>query len=202
MAVMLAALVLGPVPSASAQSRDDFSYWDANGNGDLTCSEAMGRDEGLRLPAYEDDRDGTGIIYEWLERTRSSDTDNDGIACDSASNPNGYIPNVEEPAPDLVVLGPNVSDNSPVDAGAAFTLSATVTERRGRALLRDAAATTLRYYQRRRMRRSRHRTRRWARTRWASCRHRERAAERVDRSDGAGVGWHVLLRRVRGCGDG
>ena len=101
MAVMLAALVLGPVPSASAQSRDEFSYWDANGNGDLTCSEAMGRDEGLRLPAYEDDRDGTGIIYEWLERTRSSDTDNDGIACDSSSNPRGYIPKAqtEDPQP-------------------------------------------------------------------------------------------------------
>ena len=57
---------------AAAQSRDEFAYWDANGNGDLTCAEAAGRDEGLRLPAYEDDRDGTGIIYEWLERTRSS----------------------------------------------------------------------------------------------------------------------------------
>ena len=141
MAVMLAALVLGPVPSASAQSRDEFSYWDANGNGDLTCSEAMGRDEGLRLPAYEDDRDGTGIIYEWLERTRSSDTDNDGIACDSASNPNGYIPNVEEPAPDLVVLGPNVSDSSP-ETGGTFWLIATVTNQGdGR-----SAATTVRYY--------------------------------------------------------
>ena len=101
MAVMLAAVVLGSVPSAAAQSRDEFSYWDANGNGDLTCSEAMGRDEGLRLPAYDDDRDGTGIIYEWLERTRSSDTDNDGIACDSSSNPEGYIPRAqtEDPQP-------------------------------------------------------------------------------------------------------
>ena len=101
MAVMLAAVVLGSVPSAAAQSRDEFSYWDANGNGDLTCSEAMGRDEGLRLPAYEDDRDGTGIIYEWLERTRSSDTDNDGSACDSSSNPRGYIPKAqtEDPQP-------------------------------------------------------------------------------------------------------
>ena len=101
MAVMLAAVVLGSVPSAAAQSRDEFSYWDANGNGDLTCSEAMGRDEGLRLPAYEDDRDGTGIIYEWLERTRSSDTDNDGSACDSSSNLRGYIPKAqtEDPQP-------------------------------------------------------------------------------------------------------
>ena len=100
MAVMLGAVVLGSVPSASAQSRDDFSYWDANGNGDLTCSEALGRDEGLRLPAYKDDRDGTGIIYEWLERTRSSDSDNDGIACDSSSNPGGYIPRAQpDPQP-------------------------------------------------------------------------------------------------------
>ena len=81
---------------AAAQTKDDFAYWDANNNGDLTCSEAEdGPDGGLRLPAYQDDRDGTGIIYEWLERSRSSDTDNDGIACDSASNPSGYIPNVQ-----------------------------------------------------------------------------------------------------------
>ena len=78
---------------APAQTQDDFAYWDANNNGDLTCSEAEdGPDGGLRLPAYQDDRDGTGIIYEWLERSRSSDTDNDGIACDSTSNPSGYIP--------------------------------------------------------------------------------------------------------------
>lgn len=89
---MLAALLLGPGPSAVAQSRDEFAYWDGNGNGDLTCSEALNRDEGLRLPAYKDNRDGTGIIYEWLERQRSSDTDNDDIACDSSSNPRGYIP--------------------------------------------------------------------------------------------------------------
>ena len=59
--------MLLPAPPASAQSRDEYSYWDVNGNGDLTCSEAEDRDEGLRLPAYQDDRDGTGIIYEWLE---------------------------------------------------------------------------------------------------------------------------------------
>ena len=93
-----------PAPPASAQSRDDFAYWDANGNGDLTCTEAGpasagGRDEGLRLPAYQDNRDGTGVIYEWLERSRSSDTDDDGIGCDSASNPNGYIPNVQVQPP-------------------------------------------------------------------------------------------------------
>ena len=86
------------VPMAvAAQTKDDFAYWDQSGNGDLTCSEALGRDEGLRLPAYRDDRDGTGIIYEWLERGRSSDGDDDGIGCDSESNPNGYIPQAQTP---------------------------------------------------------------------------------------------------------
>ena len=56
-AALLGVLILLPAPPASAQSRDDFSYWDANGNGDLTCPEAEGRDEGLRLPAYQDNRD-------------------------------------------------------------------------------------------------------------------------------------------------
>ena len=51
-----------------------------------------GRARRLRLPAYEDNRDRTGTIYQWLERKRSSDTDRDGMACDSSSNPNGYIP--------------------------------------------------------------------------------------------------------------
>ena len=104
-AALLGVLILLPAPPASAQSHDDFAYWDANGNGDLTCTEAGpaspagGRDDGLRLPAYQDNRDGTGIIYEWLERSRSSDTDDDGIGCDSASNPNGYIPNVQVQPP-------------------------------------------------------------------------------------------------------
>ena len=104
-AALLGVLILLPAPPASAQSHDDFAYWDANGNGDLTCTEAGpaspagGRDDGLRLPAYKDNRDGTGIIYEWLERSRSSDTDDDGIGCDSASNPNGYIPNVQVQPP-------------------------------------------------------------------------------------------------------
>ena len=75
-----------------AGARDTFAYWDGNGNGDLTCSEATDKDEGLRLPAYRDNRDGTGLIYEWLERGRSSDSDNDGISCESSQNPNGYIP--------------------------------------------------------------------------------------------------------------
>ena len=101
LALMLAALVLGTGPSAAAQSRDEFSYWDGNGNGDLTCSEALDRDDGLRLPAYKDNRDGTGITYQWLERQRSSDTDNDGIGCDSSSNPGGYVPRAqtEDPQP-------------------------------------------------------------------------------------------------------
>ena len=101
MAALLAALVLGTGPSAVAQSRDEFSYWDGNGNGDLTCSEALDRDDGLRLPAYKDNRDGTGITYQWLERQRSSDTDNDGIGCDSSSNPGGYVPRAqtEDPQP-------------------------------------------------------------------------------------------------------
>ena len=77
-AALLGVLILLLAQPASAQSRDDFAYWDANGNGDLTCAEAGpapgGRDEGLRLPAYQDNRDGTGVIYEWLERSRSSDT--------------------------------------------------------------------------------------------------------------------------------
>ena len=98
-AALLGVLILLPATPASAQSRDDFAYWDANGNGDLTCAEAEGLDEGLRLPAYQDNRDGTGVIYEWLERSRSSDTDSDGIGCDSASNSNGYIPSVQVEPP-------------------------------------------------------------------------------------------------------
>lgn len=47
----------------AAQSRDDFTYW-AGGDDDLTCVEAEGRNEGLWLPAYQDNCDGTGIIYE------------------------------------------------------------------------------------------------------------------------------------------
>ena len=99
---LVAALVLLLTQLASAQSRDEFAYWDLNGNGDLTCTEARdGRseDKGLRLPAHQDDRDGTGVIYEWLERSRSSDTDNDGTACESSPNPDGYIPNVQPVEP-------------------------------------------------------------------------------------------------------
>lgn len=84
-------------PTATG-ARDRFAYWDANGNGDLTCTEARGKDEGLRLPAYRDDRDGTGVIYEWLERGTSSDADGDGTACESTPNPDGYVP-ATGPAP-------------------------------------------------------------------------------------------------------
>ena len=84
----------------AGQTKDNFEYWDTNQNGDLTCSEAKdGPDGGLRLPAYEDDRDGTGIIYQWLERSRSSDTDNDGVACESTPNAGGYVPNVQPVEP-------------------------------------------------------------------------------------------------------
>ena len=85
---------------AAGQTQDDFEFWDRNNNGDLTCSEAKdGPDGGLRLPAYRDNRDGTGVIYEWLERSRSSDTDNDGVACESTPNAGGYIPNVQPVEP-------------------------------------------------------------------------------------------------------
>ena len=75
-----------------AGERDTFAYWDGSGNGDLTCTEAKDKDEGLRLPAYKDNRDGTGLIYEWLERGRSSDSDEDGISCENTQNPSGYVP--------------------------------------------------------------------------------------------------------------
>ena len=56
-------VLLGAV-SVEAQERDTFEYWDTSGNGDLTCTEAYrtGGPAGLKLPAYRDDRDGTGLI--------------------------------------------------------------------------------------------------------------------------------------------
>ena len=33
-------LAAGALVAAEAQTKDDFAYWDANGNGDLTCTEA------------------------------------------------------------------------------------------------------------------------------------------------------------------
>ena len=95
---IVTATVILPV-AAQAQTKDAFEYWDLNGNSDLTCTEASGKDEGLKLPAYRDNRDGTGLIYEWLQRQRSSDTDNDGIACDGTSNPNGYVPRAGSTTP-------------------------------------------------------------------------------------------------------
>ena len=109
-AVVTAIVVLSV--EAQAQTKDDFEYWDLNGNGDLTCAEATGKDEGLKLPAYRDNRDGTGLIYEWLERERSSDTDDDGIACDSTSNPNGYVPETD-PTPPPTSNARQCPDGSP-----------------------------------------------------------------------------------------
>ena len=97
-AALLGVLILLPTRPASAQSRDDFAYWDTNGNGNLTCAEALGRDEGLRLPAYRDNTNDTAVIYEWLSRV-SGDNDNDGIDCESENNPTGYIPNVQAEPP-------------------------------------------------------------------------------------------------------
>ena len=92
--------VQAPTP---VDPRDHFTYWDADGNGDLTCAEARGKDEGLRLPAYRDDRNGTELIYRWLERGTSSDSDDDGIACERDQNPNGYVPRAD-------TLPPTTSD--------------------------------------------------------------------------------------------
>ena len=88
-------VLLGAVPVEAQDARDTFEYWDNDpANGDLTCAEAYrtGGPAGLKLPAYQDDRDGTGLIYEWLERSRSSDGDSDGGACENNPNPNGYVP--------------------------------------------------------------------------------------------------------------
>ena len=38
-------------------------------------------------------------FYQWLERSRSSDTDNDGVACESTPNAGGYVPNVQPVEP-------------------------------------------------------------------------------------------------------
>ena len=117
-AVIIAILTANAVlPTAlQAQTKDDFEYWDLNGNGDLTCTEATGKDEGLKLPAYRDNRDGTRMIYQWLERRRSSDTDNDGIACDSTSNPNGYVPRAGS-TPPPTTNARNCPDGSPTWMG-------------------------------------------------------------------------------------
>ncbi len=92
----------GEAAASSAPSshwtRDDFEYWDTDANRDLTCAEAISRDEGLRLPAHRDNRDGTAGIYEWLERVTSSDHDGDGVSCEGSPNPDGYVPMTVVPA--------------------------------------------------------------------------------------------------------
>ena len=51
---LVAALVLLMGQLSSAQSRDEFSYWDLNDNGDLTCTEAEdGRSGDPRVPGSE-----------------------------------------------------------------------------------------------------------------------------------------------------
>ncbi len=92
LACLLVAVTGGTVTSGELLNRNMFAYWDGNRNGDLTCAEARNQDEGLRLPAYRDNRNGTGLIYAWLERRRSSDSDDDGSSCESTRNPNGYVP--------------------------------------------------------------------------------------------------------------
>ena len=68
-AALLGVLIL--LPATARRNRATISHTGIRaGTGDLTCAEAEDRDEGLRLPAYRDNRDGTGIIYEWLERSR------------------------------------------------------------------------------------------------------------------------------------
>ena len=75
------------------------------------------------------------------------------------SNEATATPQAPEPAPDLVVATPTVSDSGP-DAGATFTLSATVTNDGTKPRRRQRCATTGR-----RVGSSRHPTPRWARTR-------------------------------------
>ena len=97
--------------------------------------------------------------------------------------------------PDLEVQSPTVSDDS-LDTGASFTLSATVQNDGDGA----AAATTLRYYQ------STDATITSSDTAVGTGRGRRACdsgdEQRIDRPDGAVGGGHVLLRCVRGRGDG
>ena len=79
---------------------------------------------------------------------------------------------VTVPEPDLVVAAPTVSNNAP-DAGATFTLSATVRNDGTKPQRPRRCATTVR-----RVGSSRHPTPRWARTRWESLRHRGPATSR------------------------
>ena len=98
--------------------------------GALSASATSGESIGLTAPA------STGTYYYGAcvdSVTDESDTSNN---CSSA-----VTVTVVVAAPDLVVASPSVSDSSP-DAGASFTLSATVTNSGDV----QAAATTLRYY--------------------------------------------------------
>ena len=61
----------------------------------------MAGPDGLKLPAYQDDRDGTGLIYEWLNHDGMGDRNNNGIACDNSSNPDGYVPTTSESESEL-----------------------------------------------------------------------------------------------------
>ena len=90
----------GPTPDPEPD-RDLFEYWDGDGDGDLTCDEAWrgGDRAGLRLPAYRDGRNSTGLIYEWLMRVGSSDTNDDGVACQGRDNYVGYVPAGEPVTP-------------------------------------------------------------------------------------------------------
>ena len=115
----LAALVLASV--VAAQTKDDFEYWDADSNGDLKCEEAYGTGGtgGLKLPAYEDDRNGTALIFEWLQRKRSSSGNTSGDACTASkwNNPNGYVPSESTGTGDDAGTGEDDGDTTDTDDG-------------------------------------------------------------------------------------
>ena len=104
------------------------------GNGPLTYSllpevPGLSFDPTTRRLTGTPSRVGT---YDLTYRAMDVDGANDSLA---------FTITVTEPEPDLVVESATVSDDTP-DAGASFTLSATVRNAGGG----DAAATTLRYY--------------------------------------------------------
>ena len=127
------------VEAPTRGERDAFAYWDANGNGDLTCPEARSKDEGLRLPAYKDNRDGTGLIYAWLQRGRSSDSDQDGVTCETTHNPGGYVP---VPPPLAASIAP-AADTIETGQTAQFTLEITGGDPNAEPAWTCAAADTL-----------------------------------------------------------
>ncbi len=97
----LAILVLVCAVSATPAAAQSITFAgaDANGNGDLTCSEA--RRAGLRLPATRGSQ-----VYAWLQRGRRSDSDNDGVACEGSGGSGGSASS----------SGPLVPRTCPVDA--------------------------------------------------------------------------------------